>query len=115
MMGLEMLQEMEKMVKMVHQNLKEAQDRQKSYLDLKTRHREFQIVDHVYMKFKARRSSLKIGNYIKLVPRFCGPFEILAQIGPVAYQLPLPANLKVHNVFHVSLLKKYIHDPTHII
>ena len=48
-----------------------------------------------------------------MAPRFCGPFKILARIGPVAYQLALPTNLKIHNVFHVSLLKKYIHDPTH--
>ena len=46
---------------------------------------------------------------------YCGPFEILARIGPVAYQLALPPNLRIHNVFHVSLLKRYIHDATHII
>ena len=40
---------------------------------------------------------------------------MLANIGPVAYQLALPANIKVHDVFHVSLLNKYIHDATHII
>jgi hypothetical protein len=49
------------------------------------------------------------------VPRFCGPFDILARIRPMVYQLALPANLKVHNVVHVSLLKKCIHDPTHIV
>jgi hypothetical protein len=110
-----MLHEMERMVKRVQQNLKEAQDRQKSYADLKRRHQEFQIGEHVYLKVKARRSSLKLGNCSKLAPRFCGPFDILTRIRPVAYQLALPANLKVHNVFHVSLLKRYIHDPTHII
>jgi hypothetical protein len=73
------------------------------------------VGDHVYLKVKARKSSLKLGNYAKLAPRLCGPFEILARIGPVAYQLALPANLKVHNVFHVSLLRKYGHDPTHMI
>ena len=71
--------------------------------------------DHVYLKVKARKSSLKLGNCAKLAPRFCGPFEILAQIGPVAYQLALSANLKIHNVFHVSLLKNYVHDPTYMI
>jgi hypothetical protein len=65
------------------------------------------------LKVKAQKSSLKLGNSAKLTPRFCGPFEILARIGPVAYQLALQANLRIHNVFHVSLLKKYIHDPTH--
>ena len=50
-----------------------------------------------------------------MAPRFCGLFEILARIGPVAYQLALPTNLRIHNVFHVSLLKNYVHDPTHMI
>jgi hypothetical protein len=73
------------------------------------------VGDHVYLKVKARKSSLKLGNFAKLAPTFCGPFEILTRIGLVAYQLALPANLRIHNVFHVSLLKKYIHDPTHMI
>jgi hypothetical protein len=103
------------MVRKVQQNLKEARDRQKSYADHKTRHLEFQVGDHVYLKFKAQKSSLKLGNCAKLAPRFCGPFEILARVGPVAYQLALRANLRIHNVFHVSLLEKYIHDPTHMI
>ena len=50
-----------------------------------------------------------------MVPRFCCPFDILARIGFMAYQVAVRANLKVHNVFHVSLLNKYIHDPIHII
>ena len=56
-----------------------------------------------------------MGRCSKLAPRYCGPFEVLTKIGPVAYQLALPPNIKVHDVFHVSLLKKYIHDVTHII
>jgi hypothetical protein len=73
-----MLQEMESMVKKVQQNVKEAQDRQKSYADHKIRHLEFQVGDHVYLKFKAQKTSLKWGNCAKMAPRFCGPFEILA-------------------------------------
>jgi hypothetical protein len=69
----------------------------------------------MYISKSKRRISLKLGSCSKLAPRFCGPFEILTRIRPVAYQLALPTNLKVHNVFHVSLLKIYIHDPTHII
>jgi hypothetical protein len=73
-----MLQEMENIVKNVQQNLKEAQDRHKSYADQKRRHLEFQAGDHVYLKVKAQKISLKLGNYAKLAPKFCGPFEILA-------------------------------------
>jgi hypothetical protein len=98
------------MVRKVQHNLKEAQDRYKSYADQKKRHLEFQVGDHVYLKVKAQKSSLKLGNCAKMAPRFCGPFEILARIGHVAYQLSLLANLRIHNVFHVSLLKKYVHD-----
>jgi ribosomal protein L21E len=115
MLGPELLKEMELTVKQVQQNLKEAQDRQKSYADLKRTFREFEVGDHVYVKVKPRKSSLRLGSSVKLSPRYCGPFEILARIGPVAYQLALPANIRVHNVFHVSLLKKYVHDATHVI
>jgi hypothetical protein len=64
---------------------------------------------------KANRSSLKLGNCSKLVAKYCGPFEILERIGPVTYMLVLPAFMSIHNVFHVSLLKKYIPDVNHII
>ena len=48
--------------------------------------------------------------------KFIGPFEILERIGVVAYRLALPPTLAVvHNVFHVSMLRKYTPDPTHII
>jgi hypothetical protein len=61
---------MENRVIKVQQNLKEAQDRHKSYMDLKIRHQEFQVGDHVYLNVKERRHSLTLGNYSKLVPRF---------------------------------------------
>ena len=47
--------------------------------------------------------------------RYCGPFEILSRIGQVAYQLALPPNLRIHNVFHIFVLKKYVHDATHVV
>jgi hypothetical protein len=64
---------------------------------------------------KANRSSLKLGSCAKLVARFCGPFEILERIGPVAYMIALPTSMYVHNVFHVSLIKKYIPYANHVI
>ena len=52
----------------------------------------------------------------KLSPRFIGPFEIIELIGEVAYRLALlPALLRLHDVFHVSMLKKYVHEPTHVL
>ena len=52
----------------------------------------------------------------KLSPRFVGPFEILKRIRKVAYELALPPTLVgVHNVFHVSMLRKYISDPSHVL
>jgi hypothetical protein len=64
---------------------------------------------------KTNRSSLKLGNCSKLVAHYCGPFEILERIGPVAYMTAFPASMSIHNVFHVSLLKKYIPDANHVI
>ena len=69
----------------------------------------------MFFKVKPRKSSFEVGSCSKLAPRNCGPFEILAKVGPVAYQLALPPNIKIHNVFHVSILKKHIHDATHVI
>jgi hypothetical protein len=73
------------------------------------------VGDHVFLKVKAKRSSLKLGNCSKLAARYCGSFEILERIGPVAYMIALSASMCVHNVFHVSLLKKYIPDANHVI
>ena len=71
--------------------------------------------NHVFLKVKTNRSSLELGSCAKLEERFCGPFEILERIGPVAYMLALPASMTVHSVFHVSLLKKYVPDTSHVI
>jgi hypothetical protein len=64
---------------------------------------------------KPKKISLKLGSCKKLATRFYGPFEILDKIGPIAYMLALPASMNVHNAFHVSLLKKYVDDPNHVI
>ncbi|XP_038896450.1 uncharacterized protein LOC120084710 [Benincasa hispida] len=59
---------------------------------------------------------LRFGKKGKLSSRFIGPFEVLEQVGPVAYRLALPLALSpVHNVFHVSMLRKYVTDPSHVV
>jgi hypothetical protein len=113
--GLEFLKEMEDQMLKIKKNLKASQDRHKSYADKSIIHREFKVGDHVFLKVKANKSSLKLGSCAKLAARFCGPFEILERIGPVAYMIALPASMSIHNVFHVSLLKKYIPDANHVI
>ena len=111
-----MLKEMEQEVIQTKQNLKIAQDRYKIYADIKRTPREFKIGYHVYLRVRPRRSSLRKGSCAKLTPRYCGPFEILDRVGPITYRIVLPPTVKAHNVFHVSLLKKYVHDSSkHII
>ena len=69
----------------------------------------------MYIKVNPDESTLRLGKYKKLAPRYCGPFEIIAKVGPVAYWLDLTPNIQVHNVFHVSILKTYVHDVSHVI
>ena len=85
--------------------LKEEQDHHKIYADKKRKDKDYQIGNHVYLKIKSKRSSLSLGRCGKLALRFCGPFEILAKRGPMAYELALPTHIKFHNMFHASLLK----------
>eukprot|EP00253_Pinus_taeda_P015094 PITA_15094 len=110
----EMLKEMEEMVKKVGSNLKVAHDRQKNFADRKRNFKEYQVGDHVYVSIRAKKSTLQWSGSAKLAPQFCRPFQILAGDGPVAYQLALPSHILVHNIFHVSVLNKYIYDPKHV-
>jgi hypothetical protein len=74
---------------------------------------EFKVGDHVLLK--AKRSSLKLGNCSKLVAHYCGPFEILERIDPIAYILGLPTSICIRNVFHAYFLKNYVPDANHVI
>jgi hypothetical protein len=73
------------------------------------------VGDHVFLKVKSNRSSQRLGNYSKLAARYCGSFEIIERIGPIAYMLTFLTVISIHNVFHLSLLKKYIPDANHVI
>ena len=80
-LGPELLKEMELIVKHVQGNLKVVQDRQKSQADLKRTQKEFQVDEHVFIKARPKKSSLRLGSCAKLAPRYCGAFEILSRIG----------------------------------
>lgn len=68
------------------------------------------------LKVSPAKENKRFGLRGKFSPRFIGPFEILERVGPVAYRQALPPILtRVHNVFHVSMLRKYISDPSHVI
>ena len=70
----------------------------------------------VFLKVSPWKGVLRFGRHGKLRPRYIGPYEIIARVGLVAYRLDLPPELsKVHNVFHVSMLRKYILDPSHVL
>ena len=72
--------------------------------------------DHVFLKVSPMKSIMRFGRKGKLSPRFVGPFEVLERVGTLAYKLALPPSLsKIHNLFHVSTLRKYIYDPFHVV
>ena len=77
---------------------------------------EFEVSDHVSLKVIPKRGVVRFGKHEKLSPRFIGLFEILERIGIVAYRLVLsPSVTGVHEVFHVSILRKYTLDPAHVV
>ena len=70
----------------------------------------------MWLKVAPRKGQLRFGVRGKLSPWYIGPFDIIGCVGEVAYRLALPPQLaNVHNVFHVSQLRKYVADPSHVI
>ncbi|KAL0551879.1 hypothetical protein IC582_010969 [Cucumis melo] len=93
-----------------------AQSRQKSYADERRKDLEFEVGDMVFLKVAPMKGVLRFEKKGKLSPCFVGPFEILEWISPVTYRLALPPSFSiVHDVFHVSMLRKYVADPTHVV
>ena len=77
---------------------------------------EFEVGDHVFLKVMPKRGVVRFGKRGKLSPRFIGPFEILERVGTVTYRLALPLSMSsVHEVFHVSMLRRYTPDPAHVV
>ncbi|XP_074346826.1 uncharacterized protein LOC141685630 [Apium graveolens] len=115
-LGSELVQQLHDSVKLIQKRLLAAQDRQRKYVDPARKDVQFQIGEAVLLKVSPRKGLMRYGKKGKLAPRYIGPFEILSQVGKVAYELALPPQYRhVHNVFHVSLLKKYNPDTSHVI
>jgi hypothetical protein len=111
--GPDILKEAEEQVKFIQERLRTAQSRQKSYADKKRRDVEFQPEDYVYLKVTPLKGMQRFSVKGKLAPRYIGPFKVLDRRGKVAYQLELPLELsEIHDVFHVSQLKKCLVKPT---
>ena len=116
MIGPEIVKDTKEKVQVIRQRLKAASDRQNSYADLKRKDIEYEVGDKVFLKVSPWRKVLRFGKKGKLSPRFIGPYEILERSSPMAYRLALPPELaKLHDVFHMSMLRKYRSDGSHIL
>ncbi|KAK8684187.1 hypothetical protein V6N13_040217 [Hibiscus sabdariffa] len=102
-------------VKLICERLKAASDRHKFYADLKHREIEYAGGDRVFQKVSPWKKVMRFGRKGKLSLRFIRPYEIVEQQGSVAYRLLLPLELeRIHNVFHVSMFRRYRSDPSHV-
>ncbi|XP_075492424.1 uncharacterized protein LOC142530472 [Primulina tabacum] len=96
--------------------MRTAQSRQKNYADVRRRPLAFEVGDHVFIKIAPLKGVMRFGKKGILSPRYIGPFEIFDKIGDRAYRLALPPDMdRVHNVFHVPMLRKYLPNPSHVL
>ena len=103
-------------VQVIRRNIKAAQDRQKSYADPHKREMNYKVGQKVFLKVSPWKGVARFGKRGKLSARYIGPNEVLEWVGPVAYRLALPPELaQIHDVFHVSMLRRYRSDPSHVI
>ena len=114
--GAEIIQITSEKVPLIKRRLETAFSRHKSYADPKRKDIEFHVGDFVFLRVSPMKGVVRFGVKGKLAPRYIGPYEISERIGAVAYRLVLPLDMSlVHPVFHVSRLRKFISDPSHVI
>lgn len=115
-LGPELISRIVDAVSQTRKHMLAAQDRQKKWADNHRRQLNFEVEDHVFLKISPIRGTIRFGTRGKLSPRYIGPFDIIGRVGETSYKLALPPLLaQVHNVFHVSLLRKHLQDEKHII
>ncbi|XP_017631113.1 uncharacterized protein LOC108473837 [Gossypium arboreum] len=115
-LGTKLVSETEDKVRLIQDNLKAPSDRQKSCADMKRHDIEYSVGDFIFLKVSPWKKVLRFGYKGKLSPRFIKPYWILKHIGLVTYQLELSPELdRIHNVFHVLMLRRYSSDPTHMV
>ena len=111
-------------IKVIRDRLKTTQDQQKSYADNRRRDLKFEVGDMVFLRISPWKGVLRFGKRGKLSPRYIGPYRIVERIGEMAYQLEFSSDLdlihasdldRIHDVFHVSMLRQYIPDPSHVL
>ena len=114
--GLDLIRDTSEKVSLIRQRFLTAQSWQKSYADVRRRPLEFKVGDHVFLKVMPKRGVVRFGKQGKLSPRFIWPFEILERVGIIAYRLALPPSMSgVHEVFHISMLRRYTPDLAHVV
>jgi hypothetical protein len=108
--------EAEEKVKQIQADILAAQSRQKSYTGKRRSPLEFDVGDHVYLRVSPMKGVRRFGIKGKLTPRYIGPYHIIDKYGPTSYQVELPVKLSVvHNVYHVSQLKRCLKPPTDVL
>ena len=101
---------------LIRERLLTASRRQKNYANRRRRPLEFEVGGHVFLKMMPKRGVVIFGKQGKLTSRYIGPFEVLERVGTITYQLVLPPSfLGVHEVFQVSMLRKYTPYLAHVV
>ncbi|GJT88904.1 putative reverse transcriptase domain-containing protein [Tanacetum coccineum] len=114
--GPELIRETTEKIVQIKNNLLTAHSRQKSYADVRRKPMEFSAGDMVILKVSPWKGVIRFGKRGKLSPWYVGPFKIIDRIGPVAYKLELPNELRgIHNTFHISNVKKCLADENLVI